>query len=105
MPQVQGKGENLAPDMPVALQQRAGRGRGRSLRRVLAPVIVIGVVAIVTAVFLLAGPRSSRSVTIRVDGQQIQLRRGRAASVEQALAEAGVSLGPQDRVSPAPSSP
>lgn len=44
--------------------------------------------------------RPAQQITIHVDGQDIHLRLPHAKTVAQALAEAGVSAGPLDRVSP-----
>lgn len=75
---------------------RSGLQRGR-LRLALAAGVILLAIA---AGYLLNPVSADRQVTVHVDGRQQRLIVGRSATVGQALAQAGITLGPSDRVSP-----
>lgn len=79
------------------LQQKA--------KKVLAAVVAAGIVTAATAGYgLLAGPQEEREITLVVDGRTACIRTT-AATLGEALQEAGVSVGPNDKVFPDPDVP
>ncbi len=74
-------------------------------KKAFAAALAAGLVTAATAGYsLLAGPQEEREFSLSVDGRTVTIRTA-AATLGEALREAGVSIGPRDKVFPDPDIP